>query len=308
MSIQHILYAIFVAAIWGSNFCAIKLGLQDMPPLLMLTIRFTLSTFPLIFLVKKPNLPWRYLVKLSLFLWTFHFIFMFLGVYLGVTAGLASLLMQVQIIFTVLISRIFFAYSPSSVQLIGILTSFAGLIMIACQVGGEGNLVAFGLLMLGALSVSISNFLYKDSKNENMLSILIWTSLVPIIPLFLLSLLIEGYDTIIFSLTHLTWTGGLSLLYSSWISTGIGMTLWGSLMRRYNPSIVSPYCLLVPVFGITFGVLFLNEPFTLENGIACTVVTFGLMINQLSLAFKSKRLKPINDQSTLKENTLQKAS
>lgn len=46
---------ILVTIIWGSNFSVIEIGLQNLEPNVLTTMRFALSAFPLIFFVKRPN-------------------------------------------------------------------------------------------------------------------------------------------------------------------------------------------------------------------------------------------------------------
>jgi O-acetylserine/cysteine efflux transporter len=51
--------AVLVALIWGTNFVAIRTGLDSMPPLLFLAVRFVVVCVPAVFLVRRPGLPWR---------------------------------------------------------------------------------------------------------------------------------------------------------------------------------------------------------------------------------------------------------
>lgn len=57
MPLSHLLLALAVVFVWGTNFVVIKWGLADLPPLLFATLRFTLSAFPLLLFVKRPAVP-----------------------------------------------------------------------------------------------------------------------------------------------------------------------------------------------------------------------------------------------------------
>ena len=62
MSVSHVLQALLVVLIWGVNFVVIRWGLNEVPPFLLAAARFSLVVFPAIFFIKKPNVPWRWLI------------------------------------------------------------------------------------------------------------------------------------------------------------------------------------------------------------------------------------------------------
>ncbi|MBW9336974.1 EamA family transporter, partial [Herbaspirillum sp. RU 5E] len=68
MAPAHLLLALAVVIVWGTNFVVIKLGLAEFPPLLFATLRFALSFLPWLLFVKRPPVAWRWLVGNGLFL------------------------------------------------------------------------------------------------------------------------------------------------------------------------------------------------------------------------------------------------
>lgn len=291
MSIRDISCAILVALIWGSNFCVIKTALEDLPPLIFLTLRFMVSSLPFIMFIPRPKLPWKDLISISVAQWVVHFGLLFFALYMGMAAGLGSLLLQTQTIFTILLSFLFFGHRPKLIQLGGIAIALTGIVIIAFQLGEKsGGIFAFCLMIISAFSISVANLLYRRIGKVNISSVIVWSSLIPPIPMFLLSLTFEGWETIVSSVAQISLAGVGGILYSGLISTLIAANLWGRLMNRNEPSQVVPFSLLIPVVGITAGILILQETFTLSNLIASIIIISGLIINQWAPEINFKKL------------------
>lgn len=280
MKFHHILLAILVAALWGFNFIAVKTGLSEMPPFLYCAARFVVACLPLLWLVKKPEVSWAIIIGIGVSQGIVKFGFMFLGLHLGMSAGLASLVLQSQAFFTIVLSMLFLSDKIHTNQIIGMLIAFCGIALIGVTLQEGGTLTGFLLILAAALSWAYCNILVKLAGNVNMFSLVVWSSLIPPIPMFLLSLLFEGTEALPQMLSHMTLLGWGCLLFTACGSTWIGSSLWGILLRNYSPSLVAPYSLLIPIFGISFGHVFLDEHFTPITYAACALVFFGLLVNQ----------------------------
>src|SRR6185503_13361628 len=101
MTPLELLLALTVVFIWGTNFVVIKIGLGAFPPLLFATLRFAFAALPWIFFIRRPAVAWRYLIAFGLFLGVGQFGLLFIAMRADITPGLASLVMQVQVFFTV---------------------------------------------------------------------------------------------------------------------------------------------------------------------------------------------------------------
>ena len=100
MPVRDALLAALVALIWGMNFVVIDEGLDGMPPLVLVTLRFVVVVLPAVFLVPKPPVPWRVLLASAAFLSFGQFGLLYSSLAAGMPAGLASLVVQAQVIFT----------------------------------------------------------------------------------------------------------------------------------------------------------------------------------------------------------------
>ena len=284
MRIIHILIAIFIAFIWGTNFVAIKLSYESFTPFSLLFVRFTLCVFPLIFFIPKPKTSWKNIFLIALFLWIGQFSFLFVGMYLGASAGLTSLILQSQTIFTVILSIFWVGYRPRTGELIGLGIAAAGIIGIAYERFTGGSWQGLALMIPAAICVSISNMLFANKKqtNDNPLSLIVWSSIFPIVPMFAASMIFEGSDALVNVVENLTYTASGAILYTIIFSTLIATSLWAHLLRLHNPSEVVPYTLLVPIFGMVSSMIVLGESYTMETiGFGLAVIA-GLGINQWS--------------------------
>ena len=90
------LLALLVVVVWGLNFVVIKLGLHNMPPLMLAGLRFMLVAFPALLFVARPAIPLRLLLGYGLTISFGQFAFLFCAIGLGMPAGLASLVLQAQ--------------------------------------------------------------------------------------------------------------------------------------------------------------------------------------------------------------------
>ena len=287
MSFKDVLLALCVVVAWGINFVVIKMGLHGMPPFLLAGLRFTLVAFPAIFFIKPPKVPLRWLIASGMTISFGQFAFLFLAISLGMPAGLASLVLQAQAFFTILMGALILGDKLRWNHIAGILIATLGMFMLATsgmkgQSTGGITLTAMMLTLAAALSWGMGNITNKiilQNHRISVMSLVIWSALVPIAPFFLCSFLFEGTDTIIHSLINIDQTTILSLIYLAFIATIIGYALWGSLLNRYETWRVAPLTLLVPVVGILSAALILHEHLSFQEVIGALVIIAGLLVN-----------------------------
>ncbi|MCA8833695.1 MAG: EamA family transporter [Proteobacteria bacterium] len=283
----HIFFAIAVSAIWGVNFVITKAGLQDIDPIFFTCLRYTAIAFPLIFFIKRDGLPLKIILQIGLFLGTFTFTLAFIGIKLGVPAGLTSLLMQSQIIFTLIFSTIFLKDLPTKIQTIGVAISALGVGFLIWGFIGSPTFTGFMFVMAGAVCSGAVKIFMKRAGNINTFRLMVWMSLIPPIPLLIVSLMFESgqWD----SLINITYAGAGAVLFNAFISTILGFGLIGYLVKLYSPNQVAPYAFLVPVFGIAAGYVFLGETLNTNTIIACCIIMTGLLYPTITANLRAKK-------------------
>ena len=291
MSVSHVLQALLVVLIWGVNFVVIRWGLNEVPPFLLAAARFSLVVFPAIFFIKKPNVPWRWLIAYGLFNSFGQFAFLFWAMKVGMPAGLASVVHQAQVFFTLIFSVLILQQRTQATQWLGLMIAVLGLALIAYgkNVGSAAGMqmTTVGLLLnlLGAASWAIGNVVVSAMRRAGIqpepFGLVIWSSLIPIVPFLLISGLFERH--VYPDWQAISWHSIVSALYLAWAATLLGYGLWSRLLSQYEPNRVAPFTLLVPVVGLLTAWLVLGERLNQWQlwGSACLLI--GLAVNVLGL-------------------------
>ncbi|NEX62088.1 EamA family transporter [Noviherbaspirillum sp. 17J57-3] len=258
-----------IVFIWGTNFVAMKIGLRSFTPFQLGVLRYVFAALPLLFVVPMPKVNWKWILLYGLFQGVGQFGLLFVSLKVGMTASLASVLMQTQMFFTALLSFLLLAQRPTLPLFLGMALAAVGLCSFGMnylipEANGTGATTVIGfILCLGAASMwaasnIIVRFAQQESPDFNVLSFLVWCSVVPILPFTVLSLLADP------PATHLqwlraSWESWLSVAYLGWIATVAAYSMWTGLIKRHGANKVAPFSLGVPVIGLSSGVLLLGE-------------------------------------------------
>ena len=265
MSLKHSLLALLVMLVWGANFVVIDEGLADVPPLLFLAMRFTLVALPLVFFVPMPRAGWRNVVAVGSFMSLGQFSLLYIALHLGMPAGLASLVLQAQVIFTIVIAAVVIKESPTRRQVVGATIGTVGLTIVVIAHGASAPVVPVLVLLAAATSWAIGNVVARRAGVASGFSLVVWSALVVPLPALGLSLLVDGTAEVGHALTHLSATAILSTAYTAIGSSLLGYGIWNSLLARYPASAVVPFVLLVPIVGIATAWIVQDEvPSALE--------------------------------------------
>lgn len=277
MAPRHIALAVLVTVIWGFNFVVVRYGLDHYPPLLLTALRFLVAGLPAL-LVPRPRLPLGQLLAMGAVWFLAQFALLFLAIDNGMPPGLASLTMQAQAFFTIIVAALVLGERPSRRQMAGSAVAFCGLILIGASVGGDMTYVGLILALLGALSWACGNVMVRRAPPVDMFALVVWLSLVPPLPAFALSLWLEGWPAISFALLHPTLEGFGTIAYQVLGGTFLGFGIWGWLLKRYPASLVAPFSLLVPLTGTVSAALVLGERFPPLRFAGMALILAGLLV------------------------------
>ncbi len=289
MQLKDFLRALLVVVIWGLNFIAIKFGVGHIPPSLLVGLRFIFAAFPAIFFVKRPAVSWKYMFAYAMTVGVGQFTSLFYGMKIGMPAGVASVVVQSQAFFTILMERALYKDKLMRHQLIGLIVAAVGLVLVSGNLGGAAvpiPLPALLLTLLAAIFWAMSNIVVsmisQDAKSRDeavdIFSVVVWSSLIPPIPMFAMALLFHGSEECLVALGTIDFTSIIAIMYLGWCSTLIGYGIWSSLMAKYPPKNVAPLSLLVPVIGLLGARVVLGESLSMIQWIGCGIIILGLLI------------------------------
>lgn len=281
LPLRHLLVALLVVAIWGSNFVVIKFALGELPPLLFATLRFAFAVLPAMLFLPRPPVAWRNLATYGVLIGVGQFGVLYLAMRTQISPGLASLVVQTQVFFTVLLAMRVTRERVQGYQWLGLLLAASGIVVIASHTDGSTTVAGLAMVLFAALCWAVANMVGKQAGRVNMLAYMVWTSAFAVPPLLLLSLVFEGSTAIAAGVQHLSWQGWVAVLWQSWGNTLFGYGIWGWLLARHAAATIVPMALLVPVFGMSAAALMLGETMPAWKLMAAALVLSGLALNLL---------------------------
>ncbi len=259
MSYSHLLLALSVVFIWGTNFVVIRWGLDGLPPFLFAALRFAFSALPWLLFIRRPAVPWHKLAAFGVLLGVGQFALLFLAIRADISPGLASLVIQIQVFFTIGLSLLALGERVRGYQLAGLVLALAGLALIALHLDATLTLKGLVLVIAAAFFWSCANLVVKTVGRVDMLGFMVWTSLFAAPPLLLLSWWMEGPQAIVQAVTHAGLGVWACVLWQALGNTLFGYGAWNWLLARHPAATVTPMALLVPVFGMGASALSLGE-------------------------------------------------
>jgi O-acetylserine/cysteine efflux transporter len=289
VSYRDRLLGLAVVLLWGVNFLALHIGVEHFPPLFFAGLRFVVIAIPVVVLVPRPRVPLRWLLLYGFGFGVAQFAFLFTAMRAGMPTGLASLVLQSSAPFTVLLGTVFLRERLRAAQILGLLAAVLGMALIGWDRARHAALLPVLLTLAGGLGWAFGNIGSRlaaaggeSGARVDPLALTLWMAVVPPIPLFALSCLVEGpasgAHALLASFSATGWPALAALAYTVLLATVAGSGLWTYLMGRYPAGAVAPLSLMVPVVGITTSWLFLGErptPLSLIGGAIVIVGAFA---------------------------------
>jgi len=277
----HALLALAVVAVWGTNFVVIKVALGHLPPLLFGTLRFTFALLPAVFFLPRPAVGWRNLAGYGLLIGAGQFGLLYLAMRSDISPGIASLVIQVQVFFTIGLSMALTRERVRGYQWLALALAVSGVAIIGAHTDGNTTWKGLAMVLVAAFSWACGNTLSRRAGQVNMLAYVVWSSLFALPPLLVLSLVVEGWPAIETGLRTASAATWAAVLWQSAANSLFGYAAWGWLLARHPAATITPMALLVPVFGMGASALMLAEPLPLWKLLAAGLVMAGLALNLL---------------------------
>ncbi|MEV8515108.1 EamA family transporter [Dactylosporangium sp. NPDC051484] len=288
MPLRSLLLGLSVTVIWGFNFSFIKVAEDGFHPFLLATLRFVLTVIPAIFFFPRPKVPFKLVLAYGFVFGALQFGLLFAGIAAGLSAGLSSVVLQLQVFFTILLGVLLMKEHIKPWQIAGVVLGFSGVAVTGLVQDGSVTIAGLLLVAGAGLSWGLANVIVKKAKPADPVGFMVWASTVPVVPLAIVTVLVEGTDSVRTSFSHLSWGIAGAVLYLVYPTTLFGYSVWNGLLRRYPTSLVAPLTLLVPFFGMAGSMLIFGEELTVLKVLAACLMILGLCVNQFAGRFGAK--------------------
>ncbi|RKQ70603.1 DMT family transporter [Oceanibaculum indicum] len=275
MSLRDIALIIFVMAVWGANFGVSKLGLQELPPLLLVGLRFALTALFLVPFTRLPRDKMLPVLLLSTTLGLLHFALMFTGLQ-KVDASTAAIAVQIQVPFSALLAAIFFKDKLGWRRALGMALAIAGVVLLAGEPQTSSNILYLGMILTASMIWAVSAIQMKQLSDLDTLTLNGWMGLFAAPQLLVGSWLLE--DGQVEAIASAGWQGWGAVAFMAVAVTIIGYGIWMQMLRRYQVNQVMPFTLLAPMFGVLAGVIMLGESLSLLKLAGGALTILGVAI------------------------------
>lgn len=289
LPVRHMLLALAVVAVWGTNFVVIRIGLDHLPPLLFGALRFFLVCLPAVFFVPRPAVSFGNLAAYGLLIGSGQFSLLLMAMRSEISPGLASLVLQMQVFFTIGLSIWLTGERVRPFQWFALALAVSGIVVIAANTDTTTTPLGLVMVLSAALCWAGGNMAAKKSGVTSLLPYIVWGSLFSAPPLLALSFLVEGWDAIAGGIARADLATWAAVVWQTVGNTLFGYAVWGWLLSRHPAATITPMALLVPVFGMTTSALLLGEPLPGWKIAAAVLVLSGLAFGILYPRWTGRR-------------------
>ena len=281
---KQTIMALFVPLLWGLGFVFAKGAINHFPPILLMAFRFSLTALVLVWFTPLPFGKFFQLFKIAIVAAAIQYSLTFTGVK-GLEAGLASIIVQLEVPILVILGALLLREKPGYKKWIGIAISFVGVATMSQQDELSGSFISIALVLGGCFAWALGQVMIRKLKDVSGMQVTAWIAVFAAPQLFFMSAIVEdGQVEAIRTATPLVWW---TVLYLGLIMTCLGYYFWNTLIRHHDVSKVAPFLLLLPVFSVLGGNVFLGETFTIDKFYGGATILLGIVVITINARLSS---------------------
>jgi len=278
MEIRYWILLIFLGALWGSAFMFIKVATPEFGPIALVNTRLLIASLiflPILLQKKYIHLLkpiWKQVLVLSIMNNAIPFT-LFSYASFGADSNILAILNATTAFNTMIIAYLWIGESVSLKQLFGLILGFIGIFILVNPQNSDTTLIASLSALLAAFFYSYSTvYIQRQSVNANKMVLIGWSivfSAVFMIPVSIFNL----PETLpsASAIGSAFWLGA--------VSTGIGFLGYVRLIDKIGAVKTSTVAYFLPVFGIIWGSIFLDEKITSTIFLGCLIVLIGIYLS-----------------------------
>ena len=239
-------------------------------------LRFTIVGAVLAVFIRVERGRMRQIALVAVAVGVFHFGAMFTALDIAVGVSAIAVAVQLHVPISTILAVVVLGERFGRRRLAGIVLAFGGVVVIGFDPSIFDHPVSLAFVLVGALAFSTGTILVRRLRGVAVFNLQGWIALIAAPQLLVISLIVESGQ--IESLRTADWPSIGSLVYVALLSTLIGHVGWFYLLRHYPVSLISPFLLLTPIFGVIGGVVLLHDAVTWELGVGGALTITGVAI------------------------------
>jgi len=268
---------LILCAIWGSTWIAIKIGLNDLPPIGFAAVRFVLATTVLLAILKAKRIPlpataaeWRLLAITGTLQFAINYSLIFWAEQ-HITSGLTAVLQATISVFGLLLAWLFLPHERiTGAKIAAVCLGIAGVAVVFSDqltVQNRSAFIACLCVLTSAYTASQASILIK-AKGSGMHpgSLLFGQMVCGLPPILLYSVLVEGNPLDY----RWTWQAITSVLYLAIAGTIAAFWMFYWLLAKVESTVAMMVSVVTPLIAVLLGWIFLDErlpPLTFVGGV-----------------------------------------
>ena len=287
MTPLHIGLALVVNVIWGFSFVAAKVAMEQYPPLLFTSLRFFLVALFLVWFLRPIKGRMRIVIAISVLVGIVHFTLLYLG--LNAAGGVSAVAITIQLVvpFSLVMAVIFLGETIRWRRVMGLVLAFGGVMILGFDPIVFNHLNGVMLVAGAAFCMAGGIILMRKADGVGAMAMQAWIGVISFPVMLVLSLLFEEGQ--VEALVTLNWAPLAALMFTVVVTTIVAHGSWYYLVQKYPVSVLTPYGLLAPLFGVGFGVFLYDEPISWKFVAGGLVTLLGVLIINLRTASKLEK-------------------
>jgi O-acetylserine/cysteine efflux transporter len=273
LTLRDFLLLALICFIWGVNIVITRYVVADVPPLFYAALRFGLIALVLAPLIWPPPRQLGLVLAAAMGVGALNFVFLFAALATG-TASSVAVALQLGLPFTTILSMAFLGERVGWRRGLGMGCAFLGVIVLAYDPGGFGFSLGVLFAALAALSGSIGGIVMKRMDEAPTFKLQAWVAMASWPVIVPLTLLFEDNQWAAAVAMGAPFWGALA--FSVLCVSIFGHSLFYTLLRRYEVTLISPLTLMTPIWAMALGVMILNEPLTPQLAFGAGLALFGV--------------------------------
>lgn len=298
MSLRIKIYFGYIAIciLWGSSWAAVKLGIETIPPILSLGIRFLIASIILgsVVVLRRIAIPtdkkfWKLAIILCATSLTIPYVLIYWA-QMRVNSGIASVLFATFPFWVAIFSHFFLPNERMTFpRILGMFLGFLGIVVIfnnGFSDMSSNTFIGMLAIIIGAIIEALGLIaLRRLGENMHPVTLNFWTILLSAAPLLIISIAVEDYSIIHFDLKTV-----VSLLYLSVFCTVVTFVIYFWLVKHIEAIILSLSAFITPVLAVIIAVILMGEKITGTVYLGSSLVLIGVAIATIGDLLSTRRI------------------